>query len=488
MTPRRPALAVHTFFAAGSAPAPLRALWDGVAGLGMDTPIAGRPVDLPEVPGPGPDGLEVLAARQRVVPGAVYEALAYRSHDTVGVSVLLAPNDDRVDWRALREQWAAHAPRADAALGTVTVYLGLAPRRPWRLGHAQRAARLVRHVPDQPPSTVDRTADWCRTADGLLVSELSPDAGHAHRRLVVLADAADESTLDEWTWLSDGRELPPLTRYVLHAAKLRHQERVLVAARPGLRAAVERTERACDTLAELLRTPEPSAPQLRAAARDLALVQAEQGGLVMASTDASDMAETVRAARHNMAAALGRSPRCRPGGPFDRDQATATWLTEQLAIERTYVDSAARKADQVGRLAAAALDDRHRRRQEALTLFQASVLGSLLMALAAVQSLQYQIPVPGPLMAPLVCALAMVALVLPAGVLHWPRRGTPAPPAWRFVAGGLVAGASLGWLAATAGWWVARDAAAPPAWSCLVAALAALVAATTTLTTIKTLP
>jgi hypothetical protein len=502
MTPHRPALVVHTFFPAGRATEPtaptaadppgtadagptavaLEALWRGVASLDMDTPIAGLPLDLAKVRGCGPDGLEVLAARQRVVPGAFYEALAYRLHDVVGVSVLLAPNDDGFGWRALHERWMSNAPASSgAALGTVAVYMGLSVRRGLQRltgrtgGPEARAERLRRHLP-RPSDDPNWMGSWCRTAGGLLVWELPVDEVYGHRRLLVMGDAADEPAMDRWTWLSDGRALPPLTRYLLHAAKLRYQERILAAAMPRLRAAVEKTERACDTLADLLRTPEPSERQLRAAARDLGTVQAEQGGLITASADAGDMAATVRAARHNMDAALGPGIRCRPGGPFDRDQELAAWLAEQLHIELTYVDSALRKADQLTRLAAAVVDDRHRRRQEALTLFQASVLGSLLMALAAVQSLQYKVPLPGSLVAPLVCVLATVALVLPAGVLHWPRRGGPAPRMWRFVAGGAAAGAGLGWLAASVRWWVILALPAPPAWSMRLAAAGAVLA------------
>ncbi|MDZ5491839.1 CATRA conflict system CASPASE/TPR repeat-associated protein [Micromonospora sicca] len=493
MTPRRPALIVHTFFSAvkatGSsgpaAPDPtteaLLALWRGVARLDMDEPIAPYPRDLPRLSFPGPVGLEVLAARQRVVPGAMYEALAYRRHDILGVSVLLAPNDDGVGWQALSDQWSSAAPATcGTELSTATIYLGLSDghrisRFAGRVGDpATWAKRLRRHVPE-PPDEPNWATSWCRVADRLLMWELPADEGYGQRRQLIMADLADERVLDSLTWLSDGQVLPPLTRYLLYVAELQHQQGVLETAVPELRAAVEQTERACGTLADLLSTTEPSKRQLREAALDLATVQAQRRGLVWASADASTMAGTVRGIQNNMEAALGRDLRCRSGGPLDRDRECAVWLAEQIRIELAYLDAAWRRADQIGGLAAAVIDDRQRRQQEGLVLLQTSILGGLLMALATIQSLQYRVPLAGPLVPPLVCVLGILALVLPAAVLHWPRSGGPLPRRRWFGLGGMALGAAVGWLAASIGWWLVRDVPAPPIWSVVLAAVGAAV-------------
>ncbi|MFG1652572.1 CATRA conflict system CASPASE/TPR repeat-associated protein [Micromonospora sp. NPDC049275] len=493
MTPRKPALIVHTFFvperaesssgptAADPATDAMRALWAGLAHLGMGEPIASYPTDLPEIRHSDPTGLRVLAARRRAAPGALYEALAYQRHDVVGVSVLLAPNDDGVGWQALSDQWTSNVPpTCGAELGTATIYLGLSDQRrisrfTGRVANpATWARRLRRQVPEAPDESTWATS-CCRIADRLLLWELPPIEGYGQRRQLVLADLTDEPASDRLTWLVDGQVLPPLTRYLLCVAELRHQERVFEAALPELRGAVRRAERACEALADLVREADPSKRLLRAATLDLARVQAERGGLVTASADAGKMVETVRGIRTNMEAVLGRDLRYRSGGPLDRDRDRAVWLVEQLHTELAYVDSTWRKADQLGRLATAIIDERQRHRQEGLTLVQASIVGCFLMTLAAIQSFQYEVPLTGPLVPPLVCVLGILALVLPAAVLRWPRSGVPAPrPHWIAV-GGLALGAALGWLGSSIGWWQMRGVPAPETWSVLSAAAGAAV-------------
>ncbi|MEV4450867.1 MULTISPECIES: CATRA conflict system CASPASE/TPR repeat-associated protein [Streptomyces] len=471
--PHKAALVVHTFFRVDrQTAAAVESLWDAVGRLGLDDAIGRRPVTLPPVDGVGGDRLEVLAARRRVVPGAVYEALAYRSHDVVGISLLLAPNDDEVGWGELAEQWTRPVPTE--ALGGATVFLGLrgdrGRRRRRRDGARRDPGDLRRYLPGG--QGVD---GWCRIGDELLLGELPPGAG---RRLLVMGDARDEAVVDRWTWLTDGRALPPLTRYLLHSAKLRYQESVLVEAMPRLRAAAEEAEQACDTLVNLLRAGDPPIGQLLEASRALTTLQAGQGGLIAAAADAADMVETVRAARRNMDAALGEVVLCRPGGPVDTDRATARWLEEQLGIELAYLESSRRKAGELARLASTVLDEQRRSRQEALTLLQASLLGALVTALAAIQSFEYRVPLAKPLLAPLVCVLAVVALVLPAAALNWPRGERPARRIrQRYAIGAALLGAPLGWLVASVAWRWAAGGAAPPVWSMVSAVAGAMVCA-----------
>src|SRR5262249_37832727 len=154
----------------------------------------------------------------------------------------------------------------------------------------------------------------------------------------------------------------------------------------------------------------------------------------------------------NAAAALGDATGSAPAGPPALDRELAGWLREQLRTEETYLDSAHRRVHEVGRLAGTVIDQRQRQRQERLTLLQTSILGALRMALAAIQSLPYKTPLPGPLVAPVIGVLGTIALLLPSAVLRWP--GGAAKPRHRWVvaaAGGLM-GATLGWLGATLGW------------------------------------
>ncbi|MGX6607687.1 CATRA conflict system CASPASE/TPR repeat-associated protein [Micromonosporaceae bacterium Da 78-11] len=427
MGPRRPALVRHTFLPVADLGASELADYWALVTAGMDLGVDGWPTD------PGPGSGTYAAIRRRRLPGGLHEAAVYRLHDVIGVGVLLAPNDDRKSWRELD---GAFPPAPAGALGTATIYAGQ-----WR--GRRDPARLREHLPGD-----GRTGAWSRTGNGVLWCDL-PAGDDAHRRLLAMSDARDEAAMDRLLWIGDGRTLPPLTRYLLQAARLRHQQRVLTAALPGLRAAGERTEKAGDVLAGLLRGRDPAVTELRAADEALGLARAEQGGLITATADVQDMAATVRAARGNLVAALT---------PADADLGVATWLDQQLAVELTYLESARRKADELTRLAGAVVDEWRRRRQESLTLLQTSILGGLLMALAAVQSLTYRVPVPRSVVAPLIAVLAGLAVLLPAALTRRPiGRGLQ-------LGAGLLGGA-VGWLAAATTYRLALGVPAPVGWS-----------------------
>jgi hypothetical protein len=486
MTPHRPGLIIHTFLLADpQSTAAIQSLWDAVAALGMGRPIGRWPADLRDAGAHNTDQqrLVVLAARQRLQPGALYQAVVYQVHDVVGVSVLLAPNDDRVSWDRLLEQWTAQVPRPPTpAFGTVTIHTALIPAgRRWYGRRTDPAVGtpeiLARRLADQLPQPVsDWAAAWCRTDRRLLAWELPGDGTLAHRRLLAIAGAHNEPALDDWTWAGDGPGLPPLTRYLMHAAKLRYQHNVLQASMPDLRAVIARAERGCGVLDELLHTQEPPLRQLLEADRALSTAQTDQSGLIAALSDVQDMARTIHIAERNMTAALGDTTKTAPGGPPALDRDLVTWLDEQLRTEETYLHSAHRRVREVSRLAGTAIDQRQRQRQESLTLLQTSILGALLMALAAIQSLQYKTPLPGPLLAPLICLLGTVALLLPSAVLRWPDGLATKPRRhWSDTVGSAAFGAALGWLATTASWLLVTGHAAPAAWSATTATGAGIV-------------
>jgi len=54
-----------------------------------------------------------------------------------------------------------------------------------------------------------------------------PHADEAADLVAGFAVMVDELLRDDWTWTGTGTGLPALTRYLLHAAKLRYQHRVL---------------------------------------------------------------------------------------------------------------------------------------------------------------------------------------------------------------------------------------------------------------------
>src|SRR5262249_42099509 len=71
---------------------------------------------------------------------------------------------------------------------------------------------------------------WTRaatTAAGFAVWEASPLVdSRVLRRIVVLGPADRDPELSAWVWSTGDPAAPPFARYLLHAAKLRHQVRV----------------------------------------------------------------------------------------------------------------------------------------------------------------------------------------------------------------------------------------------------------------------
>ena len=477
--PHRPGLIVHTFLPADRPGVDtfkaLRELWHAVQELQMDARIGQWRLDPPYESIPYRDGLVVLAARQQVRIGGLYQAVAYRLHDVIGVSVLLAPNDDRIGWPALSARWINRPPQQpDAAMGTVFVHLGL-----W-----QRPRGVARwFAPTDPPVPLDEpateTVTWCRMGDDVLLGEVLTTTG-GPRRIIALTDPGNEPALDALTW-AGAPGLPALTRYLLHAAKVRYQSSVLRNSVGDLQSAIARTESRCETLRSLLDRQDPPIQELIRADRALGAVQTEEHGLIAALADVRDMTETVRVARRNMVSARGRSAG-QTGGPFGNDNEIAEWVSDQLRTELTYLESAQLKATALARQAAAVVDGWHQRRRETLTLVQTSVIGALLMALAAVQSFEYHVPLPGGLLAPAIAVLSALALLAPVAITRWPGRDavTPVQPR-RYAAGAAVVGAAAGWLVAGVAWQIAVGTPAPPAGSMVAAGAVAILCAATPL-------
>ncbi|MBO3738678.1 hypothetical protein J5X75_14215 [Actinoplanes sp. NEAU-H7] len=465
MRPHRPGLIQHTFLPADPMPEDaVGSLWEAAAALGMDQPIGRWPID-PPGPGRPPPArpFTVLAGRQRHQPGALHQAILYRLDDVLGVSVLLAPNDDRIGWDRLDGRLPAPP---DGAIGTVAIRTALlALPRPWL-----RPALIARRLGVHP----DWAGAWCRTDGGVLTWEL-PSGTWTRRHLLAVTGIRNEPAMDEWTWAGDRSGLPPLTRYLLHAAKLRYQRQVLESSMPSLRRAIVRADEGFRVLDQLLSTGEPPLAQLLAADRALTTAQADQSGLITALGDVRDMARTVHIADRNMTAALAGHVPGAPAGPPALDREHATWLREQLRAEETYLESAHHRTREISRLAAAVIDQRQRQRQENLTLLQTSALGALLMALAAIQSLTYRIPLPGPLFAPVIAFLAAIALLLPSALLRWPGGPNATRRRWPVPAGAALLGVTAGWLSGTVGWILATGHGAPPTWSAIYSAATGVV-------------
>ncbi|MFF7987915.1 CATRA conflict system CASPASE/TPR repeat-associated protein [Streptomyces sp. NPDC007901] len=455
--PAQPALLTHLWYAvddvrwAGASAAALSQAWAAVAALGLDRPVPDLPGELrPPLPPLYPERLTVLGARAAERPG-IEQAIVVQNHDVITVSVMLAPRPD-TSWADLAGRWEAVAGSAitSAARGTATLFIGQTAHD---LTSLESVAATARGYGPLLPSVADgRWADQAiRLHDGICLWDLPLDADDttaAHRRLLALSPTAAEASLDRWLWSGPDPGLVPFTRYLLHACKLRYEHAVLVRDLEALRSLARESDALCTSLTRNLERGTVPPERLRDTVRALTGLQTSGTGLLVATSKLQALDTTVRAAQQNMARAMETAP-VHTAPALGSDQQLIDWTLQQADLESTYLRATTDRVSHVLTLTKAAVDDMRRSRQEALTLLQTSLLGALLTALAATQSLQYKPPLDAGLYPPVIAFLTAVALWLPAAVLYWPP-GSRTSARWRAMdslTSGLVGG-SLAWLAA----------------------------------------
>lgn len=391
--------------------------------------------------------LRVLAAAARHTPGGSRRILVYQVSDILGVSAVDTVHGTRGPLTKIDDGWLEQLENRsdlgrDDLVGSVRVY-ATSVRGP--LAWAERRADSL---PGSHP--VARPGMSWYPTDKMLVFELQRIPGASSRRLFAVARCSNQGTLDEWLWTSPGAGLPPFTRYLLEAARLRHQSRVLRKDLPDLRGTVAEVDRKCTQVEKALGGDRVPLDRILTAERELATLGTRQQGLIEQLTSVQIMIRTVEAILHNLES-IGAGGRVGAA-----DQRIGQWTLEQLRSDQAYLAAAQLKASELTRLTAATVTTRLADRRANLALFQATVLGSVLMALAAIQSLEYKVPLPGRLQPPTITLLAAVALVLPSAVVRWPR-GAGYHASWARIDTlfAAVAGAAVGWFSTSLVSWLA---------------------------------
>ncbi|MEW2524143.1 CATRA conflict system CASPASE/TPR repeat-associated protein [Streptomyces sp. NPDC047071] len=454
----RRALLLHVFYPVGPGGlgerrSRVQRVWDDCGRLGLDAAVPGEPSldEVPAVGGPA-SRYRVLAARQR--PGrGLHQALLFQSHDVVGVTLLLAPEPES-GWESLERLVPWPCP---GSLGAVQVLLGLSAGA---LFGADASGAVVPEVaaelngafagrhPGRPHRTREGFALW--EAPGVCTPA-------ARRCLVALAPVARERDLDAFAWHARDRPAP-LTRYALHAAKLRYERSVLERSRHAeLRdRAAAAVRQAWGVTGRLLGGDGPALREVLDARAVLIGLRTDSQGLIVAAARLRMMRRTVEIARDNLAAAVAgefepppeASPP--PASPFAGDRLLAERLRQDIDDELEYLQATIDSSAEVSREALAAAEAHLADHRQHLTLLQTSFLGALLMGLAAIQAFGYHVPVPGPVQAPVIALLTALALTLPVTVIAW-SRGTVRTGTFAVLHHVLLGavGASVGWAAAT---------------------------------------
>ncbi|MBT2225522.1 CATRA conflict system CASPASE/TPR repeat-associated protein [Nonomuraea sp. NEAU-A123] len=383
--PAAPGLIVHVFVSATGPEAAegerrLRHVWDALGDrLRMPAETVGK--------------AEVRTARGEPLRQAVLRL----EHDTHCLSVALTGGS----WAELDALWTgcAGADIGDWALGECRLFVAY--------GRTRRADRILAALPQ--PYTMGRMT----TRDGMTLWEVGYEQDTRSRRVfAMIAPRRLETRMDAWAWTAGDDRMAPFARYLMHAAKVRYHLRVY-ADGASVRAARRRVDEQVDATMALL-----GDAGLTSARRELTERQTAAAGLIWAATRLREMRRSVEIALHNMRAQA-----------LDDDLALADWFLRRLDDDLAYAEATRERAREIAAIADIVLAERLQlraeqteRRWERFGVLSAAVIGSLIMMLTAVQSLNYRVPIPDPVKPFIVAALALTAFGVTAfGVVRWRR-------------------------------------------------------------------
>jgi hypothetical protein len=349
--------------------------------LGMAVPITGLPGSMPPslqaVTASAADS--VLAAQQS--QAGVRQAVLRRVHDVLNLSAALAqpsPEGRRsrrrqrlsavgsaasrpqrpLGWADYAALWERASPsQADRLLGEARVFLARTP--PVRTGRVVATPDLGEALDPLLPYREDRPDGWWRwgtiTTTGYAVWDtgLAADIGPV-REIVLVAAADRDEELSAWAWSDRTPAMPPFARYLMHAAKLRYEARLLESWH-----GTASPRQDIDTLmAELDATLEPgrlSPEGARLLGSLTGRLRAAESRLTRLDADLARLDQAVSIARRNLAGQPGCDAGADPTGMFGTDQSLASYLSGQVSSDRGYLQIELSRTRSVRALAAEAL-------------------------------------------------------------------------------------------------------------------------------------
>ncbi|MDU0291476.1 CATRA conflict system CASPASE/TPR repeat-associated protein [Saccharothrix longispora] len=290
--------------------------------LGTTSPVAGieLPTSPPDVVVPGgPEGL--CAAQNAAVD---IQLIMRRVHDVLVLSVFFAAPDAPglasgvpPGWIEFDRWWEEIAGSGtDGLLGVALIH---------------QATRSIAR--DSLPKGLRGSVDWSREhRQGDFVLWEPPRDTTPVRRLVVSAPAHQDAELSAWTWSRGDAAMPPLGRYLLQAAKLRHHVRVW---RDDENWLTQLRNQVDEHVGELL----SGRPRTGVVGE----LHSDEAGLVVAADRVERMRASVEISRSNMAALQTE--------PLPADVGLADWFLAQLSQEGTQLDRSRALARDVRQLA-----------------------------------------------------------------------------------------------------------------------------------------
>jgi predicted nucleotide-binding protein len=345
--------------------------------LGMSgRDLAGLPsATLPAQEAVGRSATDGVLAFQEGQAG-IRQAVLRKVHDVLNLSVALAqptpegratrprgrlasirsaapPTQRRLGWADFAAMWArASQPQAEALLGEAHLFLARTP--PGKTGSVLATAELGQALDPLLPYREDRPQGWWRRG-------ISTDAGYALwdtgladagavRELVLVAAMDRDEDLSAWAWSDRTPAMPPFARYLMHAAKLHYEARLLDNWH-GTATAEQDTDSLVAELNTTLASKVPgreSAGSLRAL---LGRLRAEETRLTLLDAEMTRLGQAALIAQRNLTAQSGCGPADGTTGMFAADQSLAQHVSVQVSSDRGYIQIELDRAKDLRKLA-----------------------------------------------------------------------------------------------------------------------------------------
>jgi predicted nucleotide-binding protein len=344
----------------------IRRLWSACrARLGTTEPIRGFPalISLPERREEFSPG-RIFAAQES--PYGDRQSVLRRAGDVLNLSVVLAqpapqglspqsnarlirlqaasPPVRRLGWAEFAQLWTqASGTGNNAVLGEARLFLARAPSSV--TGTVVAAPELGNALEPLLPYREDRPSNWCQcgvtTTAGYAVWDTRLEDSIGTREIVLISASDRDAEFSAWSWSDGTTELPPFAWYLMEAAKLRYQARLLNSRHQQAHSGdIDRV------LAELGIALAPGAPHtdktefLRSR---LSLLRTEESRLIALEAEQRRLHQEIRMIRDNLREAAGRDGDL---GMFADDLAQGRRLIEKLDSDLSYLrmdlDGAAR--------------------------------------------------------------------------------------------------------------------------------------------------
>lgn len=442
----------------------LRKVWDATWAFGMTGENAELDLSVEFPPPPPHDRIDFALRAARVGRGTVGcedEAFCFEFQDVIGVFVELKADSEEAGseyWRETLARWLkaleehgvkdlppgmlgeayvfrGFLPDAEAVPATVKAgaALDLSGAEPVAsYGRALREAGAGPYPSDLSTLLPVAVTDWDESAyyltkDDFCLWEGSPVRGR--RAVAVVAPLWRRGSANTWTVWGGESEFARFASYLLHTSKVTFAQTVFEGAVFDLRARRAEVERALDrvfggNVGVISKAGEVSPAELERLRAEVMPQKIAKYGLIKGTSGLRDLLRSVQTAQKNIAPLVpqGRAEAAHRDSLFERDARALGWLLEQIPIEIGYMEATQERIEEGYQLLTRWSEEEAKRlssRLGKLILYQGSILGSLVVALTAIQAFAPLPGVPDPLKWPAVAFLMLLALGLPPLFAHW---------------------------------------------------------------------